>query len=146
MVQIKIFAAGQASFKYSVRPLKEYLKDVFYYIQIKLKKEHIMQWAYLFAAGCFEVAWTIGLKLSNGFSHLSINILTILDMVTSFYFLSLSLKSIPLGTAYAVWTGIGTAGTVILGIIIFKEPLSVMKIACIVLIISGISGLKLLSE
>lgn len=104
-----------------------------------------MHWIYLLIAGFFEVAWAIGLKLSNGFSNLTISILTIAGMIASFYFLALALKSIPLGTAYAIWTGIGTVGTVILGIILFKEPVTVMRIVCILLISSGITGLKLLS-
>ena len=104
-----------------------------------------MNWIQLFIAGLFEVSWAIGLKLSEGFSHLYISIFTIAGMIASFYFLSLALKSIPLGTAYAVWTGIGTVGTVILGIILFKEPMSIMRIICIIMIISGITGLKLLS-
>lgn len=104
-----------------------------------------MNWIYLLIAGLFEIAWAIGLKLSHGFSDLIISILTIIGMVASFYFLSLALKNIPLGTAYAVWTGIGTVGTVIFGIILFKEPAGALRIACIILIISGITGLKLLS-
>lgn len=104
-----------------------------------------MAWTYLFIAGLFEVAWAIGLKFSNGFSHFFISILTIIGMIASFYFLALALKNIPLGTAYAIWTGIGTLGTVILGIIIFKEPVSIIRIGCIFLILSGICGLKLIS-
>ncbi len=104
-----------------------------------------MNWIYLLVAGMFEVAWAVGMKLSNGFSNLTISILTIVGMVASFYFLALALKSIPLGTAYAIWTGIGTLGTVVWGIILFKEPVSFARIICIVFILSGISGLKLLS-
>ncbi len=105
-----------------------------------------MAWIYLLIAGFFEVSWAIGLKLSDGFSNLIISILTIIGMVASFYFLALALKNIPLGTAYAIWTGIGTLGTVILGIILFKEPSSVMRFFCIFLILSGITGLKLLTN
>lgn len=104
-----------------------------------------MHWLYLLIAGFFEVFWAIGLKLSNGFTHLIFSVLTILGMIASFYFLSLALKNIPLGTAYAVWTGIGTIGTVVLGILLFKEPFSVLRLVCIFLIITGITGLKLLS-
>ena len=104
-----------------------------------------MDWIYLLIAGLFEVAWAVGMKLSNGFSNLTISVLTIIGMVASFYFLSLALKNIPLGTAYAIWTGIGTLGTVILGILLFKEPVTVARIVCIMLILSGITGLKLLS-
>lgn len=105
-----------------------------------------MQWIYLLIAGFFEVAWAIGLKLSHGFSNLTISIFTILGMIASFYFLSISLKNIPLGTAYAVWTGIGTIGTIIFGIFLFKEPVTIMRIVCLSLIILGITGLKLLSN
>lgn len=103
-----------------------------------------MSWFFLFIAGIFEIAWAIGLKFSNGFTNLVISFLTILGMIASFYFLALALKNIPLGTAYAVWTGIGTIGTVILGIILFKEPFSLLRLICILLIITGITGLKLL--
>ena len=104
-----------------------------------------MNWLFLFIAGLFEISWAIGLKFSEGFTHLYISIFTIVGMIASFYFLSLALKNIPLGTAYAVWTGIGTIGTVILGIILFKEPVSVMRIVCISLVILGITGLKVIS-
>ena len=100
-----------------------------------------MQWIYLLIAGLFEVTWAVGLKLSNGFSNIAISILTIFGMIASFYFLAAALKNIPLGTAYAVWTGIGTLGTVILGIILFKEPVSIMRFLCIAFIIFGITGL-----
>lgn len=104
-----------------------------------------MYWIYLLIAGIFEIAWAIGLKLSDGFSNLTVTILTLLGVAASFYFLAISLKNIPLGTAYAIWTGIGTIGTVIFGIFLFKEPVTVARIVCIMLIISGITGLKLLS-
>lgn len=104
-----------------------------------------MQWIYLLIAGFFEIVWAVGLKLSHGFTNPIISILTILGMMASFYFLAVALKNIPLGTAYAVWTGIGTVGTVILGILLFKEPVTFMRIICIALIIFGIIGLKLLS-
>lgn len=105
-----------------------------------------MSWFYLFIAGLFEIFWAFGLKLSNGFTHLLISTLTVFGMIASFYFLALALKNIPLGTAYAVWTGIGTIGTVILGIILFKEPVSFLKLFCIFLIIAGILGLKMLFD
>lgn len=104
-----------------------------------------MNWLYLLIAGIFEVTWAVGLKFSHGFTNLTFSILTIITMIASFYFLSLALKSIPLGTAYAVWTGIGTIGTVILGIILFKEPFCALRLACIILIVTGITGLKLIS-
>lgn len=104
-----------------------------------------MQWIYLFVAGLLEVAWAIGMKYSHGFSLVIPSVLTVIGMIASFYFLGLALKHLPLGTAYAIWTGIGTIGTVVLGIILFKEPVSVMRIFCICLIVSGITGLKLIS-
>lgn len=105
-----------------------------------------MEWIYLVIAGIFEVGWATGLKYSDGFSKLMPSILTVSGMLASFYFLALSLKHLPLGTAYAIWTGIGTVGTVTIGIILFNEPLDIMRIICIILIISGIIGLKLLSH
>lgn len=105
-----------------------------------------MYWIYLLIAGFFEVFWAIGLKLSNGFSDVLISAVTVFGMVASFYFLSLALKNIPLGTAYAVWTGIGTIGTVILGMLLFKEPTSAIRFVCIALILTGITGLKILSN
>ncbi|MBW6409092.1 DMT family transporter [Clostridium weizhouense] len=101
-----------------------------------------MEWVYLVVAGFLEVGWAIGLKYSQGFTRLIPSMLTLLGMVGSFYFLSLSLKNLSIGSAYAIWTGIGTVGTVILGIILFKEPLNCVRIMCILLIISGIIGLK----
>ena len=94
----------------------------------------------------FEISWAIGLKYSHGFSLIIPTVITIVCMIASFYFLALALKHLPLGTAYAIWTGIGTMGTVILGIILFKEPVTVLRIVCILLILSGITGLKLLSN
>lgn len=104
-----------------------------------------MEWIYLVAAGFLEVGWATGLKYSQGFTRIFPSILTVTGMVASFYFLSLSLKSLPLGNAYAIWTGIGTVGTVVLGIILFKEPISIMRLICIAFIFIGIIGLKLLS-
>jgi quaternary ammonium compound-resistance protein SugE len=104
-----------------------------------------MTWFFLILAGIFEVAWALGLKYSQGFTKLVPSIFTIAGMIASFYFLSLSLKNLPLGTAYAIWTGIGTVGTVILGIILFKEPFDIIRLFCIVLIVVGIIGLKLVS-
>ena len=105
-----------------------------------------MHWIFLFIAGLFEISWAIGLKFSHGFSQIVPSVLTIICMVASFYFLALALKSLPLGTAYAIWTGIGTIGTVILGIILFKEPVTTIRLLCIALIITGITGLKLISH
>ena len=104
-----------------------------------------MEWIYLVAAGFLEVGWATGLKYSQGFTRIFPSILTVTGMVASFYFLSLSLKSLPLGNAYAIWTGIGTIGTVVLGIILFKEPISILRMICITFIVLGIVGLKLIS-
>lgn len=104
-----------------------------------------MEWFYLLLAGAFEIEWAIGLKYSQGFTKIVPSALTILGMIASFYFLSLSLKSLPIGTAYGIWTGIGTIGTTLLGIILFKESFDIIRMICILLIVSGIVGLKLTS-
>ncbi len=102
-----------------------------------------MEWFYLAIAGFLEVFWAIGLKYSQGFTKPLPSLMTVLGMAASFYFLSLSLKSLPIGTAYAVWTGIGTVGTVLFGIVLFAEPVGFMRLACIMLVVSGIIGLKI---
>ncbi|QIB67911.1 quaternary ammonium compound efflux SMR transporter SugE [Aminipila butyrica] len=104
-----------------------------------------MQWIYLGVAGVLEMLWAVSLKFSHGFTRLTPSIITIIGMIASFYMLSLALKSLPLGTAYAIWTGIGTVGTVIFGILFFKESVDLPRLLCIGLIVSGIVGLKLLS-
>ncbi|MGH4052578.1 MAG: quaternary ammonium compound efflux SMR transporter SugE [Clostridium sp.] len=104
-----------------------------------------MKWLFLVIAGIFEVFWAIGLKYSQGFAKPIWSVFTVFGMIASFYFLSLALKSLPLGTAYAIWTGIGTVGTVILGIVLFKEPMDAMRLICIGFIIIGIVGLKIVS-
>jgi quaternary ammonium compound-resistance protein SugE len=105
-----------------------------------------MQWLLLVIAGLLETCWAVGLKYSQGFTKFIPSVFTILGMIASFYFLSLALKNLPLGTAYAIWTGIGTVGTVILGIILFKEPIDLLTILFIGFIIIGISGLKMASS
>ncbi len=102
-----------------------------------------MPWIYLTIAGIFEIVWSIQLKNSLGFSVLIPSILTVVGMTISIYFLSLALKTLPLGTAYAIWTGIGIVGTVIFGSIFMKEPLDVLRIIFILFIITGVIGLKL---
>ncbi len=104
-----------------------------------------MAWTYLFIAGLLEIGWAIGLKYTEGFSKLTPTLLTVAAMVLSVLFLGLALKTLPVGTGYAVWTGIGTVGTVILGMILFNDPATVARIGCIVLIIAGIAGLKILT-
>ncbi|WP_418186487.1 quaternary ammonium compound efflux SMR transporter SugE [Aliarcobacter lanthieri] len=102
-----------------------------------------MSWIILFLAGIFEVVWAIGLKYSEGFTKLTPSIITIVTMIISFYLLSLALKSLPLGTAYAVWVGIGTIGTVIAGILLFGESMNIIRVISILFILLGIIGLKL---
>lgn len=102
-----------------------------------------MAWVYLAIAGLFEVGWAIGLKYTHGFTRLVPTTLTLASMVVSLGLLGLALKSLPVGTAYAVWTGIGTLGTATLGIMLFGEPAHAMRLACIGLIVAGIVGLKL---
>jgi len=102
-------------------------------------------WFYLFIAGLFEVGWAIGLKYTQGFTRLVPTLFTGASMVVSLGLLGLALKSLPVGTAYAVWTGIGTIGTAILGIAMLGEPAGVLRLACIGLIVAGIVGLKLVS-
>lgn len=105
-----------------------------------------MNWLFLLIAGILETGWAVGLKYSQGFSKPLPSVLTIVGMVASFYFLSLALKELPMGTAYAIWTGIGTVGTVLLGVILFKEPVDILRILCVGLILTGIIGLKLVSS
>lgn len=104
-----------------------------------------MNWFYLFIAGLFEIAWAIGLKYTEGWSRLWPSLITAVLMIASFYFLSLAVRELPIGTAYAVWTGIGTVGAAILGMFLFDEPRDALRILCIVLIVAGIGGLKLTS-
>lgn len=101
-----------------------------------------MAWLYLVIAGLFEVAWAIGLKYTDGFSRVWPSALTILAMIISFGFLAQALKTIPVGTGYAVWTGIGAVGTAILGIILFSESASWTRLGSISLILAGIIALK----
>lgn len=104
-----------------------------------------MAWIYLFAAGLFEIGWAVGMKYTYGFTRLVPSLLTVASMAVSLGLLGLALKTLPLGTAYAIWTGIGTIGTVILGIVLFAEPADALRLACIGLIVAGILGLKLVS-
>ncbi len=104
-----------------------------------------MVWVVLFVAGLLEVGWAIGLKYTAGFTKLWPSVATIGTMVVSFYLLSRALKTIPVGTGYAVWTGIGAVGTVVFGILFLDEPRDVPRIACLLLIVTGIIGLKFYS-
>ena len=102
-----------------------------------------MAWVYLLFAGLFEIGWAIGLKYTEGFTRLWPTVLTALSMVVSLVLLGLALKTLPVGTGYAVWTGIGAVGTVILGIVLLGEPATAGRLACVGLIVAGIVGLKL---
>jgi quaternary ammonium compound-resistance protein SugE len=104
-----------------------------------------MAWFLLFIAGLLEVGWAVGLKYTEGFTRLVPSALTLLCMTASIGMLALALKELPMGTAYAVWTGIGAVGTAALGMYLFGDPATVARIACIGLIVSGIVGLKLVS-
>jgi len=102
-----------------------------------------MAWSVLVLAGLLEIGWAIGLKYTDGFTRGLPSALTIVAMAGSMWLLALALRSIPIGTAYAVWTGIGAAGTAVLGIILFAEPATALRLASIGLIVAGIAGLKL---
>ncbi len=101
-----------------------------------------MEWVYLVIAGGLEVVWSTCMKFSEGFTDLKYTILTVVGMIFSFLFLSQATKSLPLGTAYAVWTGIGALGAVIVGIVMFKEPVTAARIFFMALLLIGIVGLK----
>lgn len=102
-----------------------------------------MAWTMLVIAGLLEIGWAIGLKYTDGFTRWMPSALTIIAMAGSMWLLALALRSIPIGTAYAVWTGIGAAGTALLGIMLFAEPATALRLASIGLIVAGIAGLKL---
>jgi quaternary ammonium compound-resistance protein SugE len=102
-------------------------------------------WAFLFAAGLLEIGWAIGLKYTEGFTRPVPSVLTLAAMAASILLLGLALRSLPIGTAYAVWTGIGAVGTALLGIWLFDEPATAARLASIGLIVSGIVGLKLVT-
>ena len=104
-----------------------------------------MAWTYLFIAGLLEVVWAIGLKYTEGFTRPWPSVLTAGAMVASFYFLAQALKTLPVGTGYAVWTGIGAVGTAVLGIVLFSESITPGRIISIALIVGGIIGLKMAS-
>jgi len=104
-----------------------------------------MAWTFLLIAGLFEIGWAIGLKYTYGFTRLWPSVATVAAMALSVAFLGLALKHLPVGTAYAIWTGIGAAGTVLLGMMLFAEPATIARLGCIGLILAGIAGLKLAS-
>jgi len=104
-----------------------------------------MAWVVLFVAGLFEIGWAVGLKYTEGFTRLWPTVATGVALTMSLALLGVALRTLPLGTAYAVWTGIGSVGTALLGVVLFREPATVMRLLCIALIVAGIIGLKLAS-
>ena len=104
-----------------------------------------MQWIMLLIAGSLEITWAVAMKYSEGFSKLGLSALTAVTYILSAVFLALALKKLPLGTAYAMWTGMGIIGTTVLGVLLFKETLSFPQVVCILLIAGGIAGLKILA-
>lgn len=105
-----------------------------------------MAWFYLFLAGLVEIAWALGLKASEGLTRPWLSCFTILGMILSFFLLSLAMKSLPVGTAYAIWTGIGALGTTVFGMIFFGESHDAVRLFCLGLIILGVVGLKFFSS
>lgn len=104
-----------------------------------------MAWLWLTAAGLLEIVWAVGLKYTEGFTRLAPSAITALAMIGSVYLLALAVRAIPIGTAYAVWTGIGAVGVAILGMVLFGEPKDALRIGSILLIVLGIAGLKLVT-
>jgi len=104
-----------------------------------------MAWFYLLTAGCLEIVWATFMKLSEGFSRPLYSVITVAGMIASFLFLSQATKTLPLGTAYGIWTGIGALGAVVVGIVLFKEPASALRILFAALLLAGIIGLKITS-
>lgn len=102
-----------------------------------------MAWIILFIAGLFEVGWAIGLKYTDGFSRLWPSLATALAMIVSLWLLGIAMKTLPLGTAYSVWVGVGAVGTVLAGIVLFGEPSDLLRLGSVALIVAGIVGLKL---
>jgi quaternary ammonium compound-resistance protein SugE len=105
-----------------------------------------MAWVYLFLAGLFEIVWAVGLKYADGFTRPVPTVITIAAMVVSMGLLGLAVRDLPIGTAYAIWTGIGALGAAILGIVLFAEAASALRIASIALIVAGVIGLKIASH
>lgn len=103
-----------------------------------------MSWAYLFIAGLCEIWWAVGLKFTEGFTKLVPSVVTIISMIASFYFLSGAVKTLPLEIAFAIWTGIGSAGTIVMSVLLFGDELTLGQIGCLVMIVGGIVGLRLL--
>ena len=105
----------------------------------------MQHWILLLVAAVFEIGWAIGLKYTDGFSRLWPSAATLVMMAMSLYLLALAARGLPIGTAYAVWTGIGAVGTATLGMVLFDEPATIGRIVCMLLVVSGIAGLKIFS-
>ena len=105
-----------------------------------------MKWIYLLIAGILEITWAVAMKMSDGFTVLVPSIITVGGYIASAVFLAIALKHLPLGTAYAMWTGMGIVGTTVLGVFLFQERLTVPQVICVVMILVGIIGLKLLAK
>jgi quaternary ammonium compound-resistance protein SugE len=105
-----------------------------------------MAWFALIIAGLLEIGWAVGLKYTEGFTRLWPSVITVSAMIASFGFLGVALRSLPLGTSYAVWTGIGTVGTVIFGVLVLREPATAARLLCLGMIVVGIIGLKLVES
>lgn len=105
-----------------------------------------MDWILLALAGCLECVWAVGLKYTEGFTRPLPSAVTILAMICSFWLLSIAMKTIPVGTAYAVWTGIGAAGVAVAGILLFHEPRDIARMICILFIVTGVAGLRLFAR
>jgi quaternary ammonium compound-resistance protein SugE len=101
-----------------------------------------MAWVVLIVAGLLEIGWAVGLKYTHGFTRLWPSVVTVAAMIASMGLLGLAVRTLPLGTAYAVWTGIGTAGTFVIGVLFLGEPASLLRLLCVALIVAGIIGLK----
>ena len=104
-----------------------------------------MAWLLLVVAGILEIGWAVGLKYTEGFTRLWPSVATVISMIASMGLLGLAVRTLPLGTAYAVWTGIGTLGTAVLGVLLFREPATALRMASILLIVAGIVGVKVSS-
>ena len=105
-----------------------------------------MKWIYLLIAGALEITWAVAMKMSNGFTVLIPSIIAGVGYIASAVFLAIALRKLPLGTAYAMWTGMGILGTTLLGVFLFHEKLSVPQVICVILIVIGIAGLKILAK
>jgi quaternary ammonium compound-resistance protein SugE len=112
---------------------------------VRRQIDHMKHWIMLLVAALFEVAWAVGLKYTMGFTRLWPSVATVAAMAVSMYLLAVAARVLPIGTAYAVWTGIGAVGTAVLGILLWHEPANAARLGCIALIVIGVAGLKVFS-